>query len=431
MKRFFLVLFCLLSVLGLKANHWNPDPYQFSNSMNVVGVVEINGLEQATDALELGAFCDSDCRGSEMLTFYPGLNRYLVFLTIYGESGNEFMFRLYDHNAHLELNADCEQTITFVADEVVGNTIDPYVFAFTGEISVYTVDARPMPDTAGIVVGMGTFFENDTCTLSATPNVGFAFVDWTEDGQSVSTCPDYTFPVTSNRILIANFSLITYEISVEAVPENGGTVIGSGLYGYGSLATVEAQANDTYHFINWKEDGEVVSTEAVYAFVVDRPRRLVASFAQICYVVTVAADPAQGGTVQGGGNYIEGSTCHLKASPAQNYEFAYWTEADEVVSTESEWSFVVDDNRGFVAHFVYYDGVGEQENTLLVYPNPTEGTIQVEGVTGSTVRLFDLNGRLLLALPNGIDKTQLDLTPLSKGCYFLQMGNVTRKVVKR
>lgn len=502
MRRWFLMLLCLLPMLGLKANHWEPDPYLFPDNMNVVGVIEINGLEQTSEALELGAFCDAECRGSEMLTYYPGLNRYLAFLTIYGEAGNEFTFRLYDHNAQLELNLDCNQSLQFVANGVVGNVTEPFVISFTGgtcTISVnvepevggaatgggtftigetctltatpyptyffsrwsengetvsvdsifsfvatgdrsltaefervtYWVDARPMPDTAGVVEGMGSFVENDTCTLSAMANEGFTFVDWTEDGQVVSTSLEITFTVTSNRFLVANFSLNTYEITLEALPEEGGTVMGEGLYDYGAMATVEAQSHDTYYFINWTEDGELVSTEAAYAFVVDRPRHLVATFAQQCYTVEVAADPAQGGTVQGGGNYIEGTICHLKACPSQNYVFSYWTEGGNVISTEPEWSFVVEGNRSFVAHFVYYDGLLEKENALSVFPNPTEGMVHLEGVDGTIIRLFDMFGRMLLETSVPANRTQLDLSPLPTGCYFLKVGETVKIILKR
>ena len=85
MKRFLLLLFLLSSSLWSLANHWVPDPHQFSNNMNMVGVIEINGVEQTTDAFELGAFYGSECRGSEMLAYYEGLDRYMVFMTLYGE----------------------------------------------------------------------------------------------------------------------------------------------------------------------------------------------------------------------------------------------------------------------------------------------------------------------------------------------------------
>ena len=51
-----------------------------------------------------------------------------------------------------------------------------------------------------------TFDEGESCTLIATPNTGYSFVNWTENGTAVSTNANYTFNVTNNRDLVANFS---------------------------------------------------------------------------------------------------------------------------------------------------------------------------------------------------------------------------------
>jgi hypothetical protein len=52
----------------------------------------------------------------------------------------------------------------------------------------------------------GTFNYGTSCTVTATPNADYHFVNWTENGTSVSTEASYTFTVTSGRDLVANFS---------------------------------------------------------------------------------------------------------------------------------------------------------------------------------------------------------------------------------
>lgn len=284
-----------------------------------------------------------------MLAFFDGLNRYMVFLTLHGESGNAFDFRLYDHASQQELTLTCDQTIQFVPNNVVGSIIDPYVFSFVG--TAFVIEAQAVPDTAGLIEGMGTYFEGDYCTLKASANTGFSFVNWTENGNQVSTDTIYTFAVLSDRSLTANFVIHTYEITAECEPEEGGAVVGGGVYDYGSMATLEAVPNEAYYFIRWEEDGEMVSTNPTYSFAVVRDRHLVAVFAQSCFVVEAFADPETGGTVEGAGNYIEGTTCHLTARPNQGYSFVNWTEDGTEVSTNANYAFVVDGNRSLVAHF--------------------------------------------------------------------------------
>ena len=111
--------------------HWNVNVNQFASNMTVTGIIQIEGVEQSVPSLEIGAFCNGECRGRQLLTYYPQVDRYLVFLMLYGEDGDVFTFRLYDHEASEELTAGCASVITFEADAIVGSFLAPYVFNFT------------------------------------------------------------------------------------------------------------------------------------------------------------------------------------------------------------------------------------------------------------------------------------------------------------
>lgn len=50
-----------------------------------------------------------------------------------------------------------------------------------------------------------TFNYGETATITAVPNEGYAFVNWTNDGQVVSTEATYEFQVTTDADLVANF----------------------------------------------------------------------------------------------------------------------------------------------------------------------------------------------------------------------------------
>ena len=53
--------------------------------------------------------------------------------------------------------------------------------------------------------GVGVYSAGVGCTLTATASEGFTFVNWTENGEVVSTDAEYTFTVTADRSLVANF----------------------------------------------------------------------------------------------------------------------------------------------------------------------------------------------------------------------------------
>lgn len=69
------------------------------------------------------------------------------------------------------------------------------------------------------------------------------------------------------------------------------------------------------------------------------------------YTVTLSVDPSGGGAVTGAGQYQEGATATITATPADGYTFNGWTENGEMVSTSESYTFAVTGNRAFVAGF--------------------------------------------------------------------------------
>ena len=62
-------------------------------------------------------------------------------------------------------------------------------------------------------MGSATITQQPDCfndaIVTATPNQGFIFVNWTKNGEVVSTEATYTFTLTENTVLVANFSQVT------------------------------------------------------------------------------------------------------------------------------------------------------------------------------------------------------------------------------
>ncbi len=112
------------------AYHWDVNIHQYPGNMTAIGVIQIDGVEQTTPTLEIGAFCNDECRGRQLLTYYPQVDRYMVFLMLYGEDGDEMSFKLYDHILEQELMLSCTSLVTFAANTAMGNPVNPYVFNF-------------------------------------------------------------------------------------------------------------------------------------------------------------------------------------------------------------------------------------------------------------------------------------------------------------
>lgn len=222
---------------------------------------------------------------------------------------------------------------------------------FQAQPQNYNISVSANPTNGGTVTGGGSYQQGQSCTVNATPATGYNFVRWTENGQQVSTNASYTFTVTGNRTLVAQFQLQSFSITASADPNNGGTVTGGGTYNYGQSCTLSATPATGYTFVNWTKNGQQVSTNASYTFNVTSSGAYVAHFQIQSYNIAVVAKPANGGTVTGGGTYTYGQNCTITATANEGYDFINWTENNIPVSTNPSYSFNVTGNHSFAANF--------------------------------------------------------------------------------
>ena len=78
-----------------------------------------------------------------------------------------------------------------------------------------TVATSPSSASAGTTAGDGAYALGSTVTVVATPKTGNAFVNWTENGQSVTNSPVYKFTGNGNRALVANFAASTQNVTFD------------------------------------------------------------------------------------------------------------------------------------------------------------------------------------------------------------------------
>lgn len=316
-----------------------------------------------------------------------------------------------------------------------------YTFVVTGNrnlvanftMSTYTITATADPTTGGTVAGGGTFNQGQSCTLTATPATGYNFVNWTKNGQQVSTNATYTFTVTESATYVAHFQLQSFTISLSANPANAGTVSGDGNYNYGESCTVIARPNQRYEFINWTENGVEVSTEQSFTFTVTANRSLVANFGMPMVEIRALVDPEEAASITGTGTYEYGETVTLTLTRNEDWAFMNWTEDGIEVSTEIVYTFVATQSRDLVAHFEFTASVGENNIAAKVYPNPTQGEITLEGEGINHVRIVNAYGQVVYNAKVEGEQIRIDLSDVAKGIYMMHIeaesGQAVRKIV--
>ena len=133
-------------------NHWTPITGTQYN-MTMSGIILINGIEQMTTSLEVGAFCGDECRGSMLPEFFPPSGQYVVALTVVSnqQSGEEITFRLYDHAIGQELDLVSVNDITFENNAMIGTMGAWYEFSFvsSSQPQTYTLDITGYGNNAG------------------------------------------------------------------------------------------------------------------------------------------------------------------------------------------------------------------------------------------------------------------------------------------
>ncbi len=231
----------------------------------------------------------------------------------------------------------------------------------------FTIDCSANPSQGGSTSGCGVFKFNQEVTVTAAPKTGWSFVNWMEGSSVVSTERSYKFTVRGSRNLTANFKINSYSIICAANPEEGGVTEGCGAYEYGETAILKALPNQGWSFVNWTENGNVVSTNNEYSFNVTGPRNLTANFSINSYSINCESEPSQGGTTSGCGTFKYGTEITLTASPKANYDFVNWTENGVEVSTKENYSFTVTGNRNLKANFSL------ETHTVTCTSVPSEG----------------------------------------------------------
>lgn len=262
-----------------------------------------------------------------------------------------------------------------------------YTWSFT-TIPVIAISSNPV--AGGVAIGAGTFAAGSAVAVAATPNTGYIFVNWTENGTAVSTSPSYPFKISGNRTLVANFAVLVpgqVAIVLASNPIAGGTSTGSGAYATGASVTVAATPNAGYTFVNWTEGATVVSTSPSYQFIAAGSRTLTANYTIVPasqFAVVLSSNPAAGGTTIGSGSYNAAASVTVTATANTGYTFVNWTENGNIVSTSPGYTFVLNANKTLVANFTanaYTLTVISVNGTVVINPN------QATYAYGSSVQL--------------------------------------------
>ena len=222
------------------------------------------------------------------------------------------------------------------------------------DFNQYSITGTPNVADRGTVSGSATVNYLTSVVLTATPETGYHFVNWTNaGGDELSTEASITIQALRDSAVTAHFDINVYDITVNVVADGMGGVAGAEPTEHFQSVTLTATANYGYHFVNWtSEAGDVLGTESTLPLAPTADVVVNANFDYNQYTVTATTEYAYMGSVDGGAtvNYLESVT--LEASPATGYHFVNWTDAsDNVLGTETTLSVQALRDSIVTAHF--------------------------------------------------------------------------------
>ncbi len=240
---------------------------------------------------------------------------------------------------------------------------------------------------AAMVTNLGTVFRYNSNfglragEITATANPNYNFVNWTKNGTVVSTNTSYTFTVNGSASYVANFEAnpvcdVVFELNDSygdgwtgnnLVVEANGTSQELTLYdGYSVTFNIQFATGD-HVTLSWIEGSDLDECSFTVRYghtgvvILEKPQSSFDSFfsyefdvdcAAYTYDITATANPAEGGTVSGAGEYYKGQHCTLTATAEPGYAFLYWTKNGTPVSSQASYTFHVTEDATYVANFV-------------------------------------------------------------------------------
>ncbi len=247
-------------------------------------------------------------------------------------------------------------------------------------------------------------------SVEAQVKGNYTFKEWTTGSEKTSNNPaNFTAKSSVNAVHIASFEAIVMR-TLTVVAGTGGKCRAklnnswsdyySGSHTFtdivdGTKVTIEALADNGYHFLKWTDSG--APTSVTREITVDSNKTITAQFEVDSldeFQVTYEAIPNGSATMDGAGTYTDGETCKIKVNVSAGYILGdVFVDGIKVpLNSQNEYSFVVEKN---IKVTINCDLIPEPDKFTLTVRTDTNDTTQGGVGIGSAKNLAADSGEFV------------------------------------
>lgn len=312
-------------------DHTPGDPYTISGS---------NGMSK-TDSTFLGWSAKADGTGAEIGFYQPG--------DVINPTENISLYAMWNTKAKYDATVYTYLDGELTDDSDIHGTVRELYLSKDGVEYIELVRIEE-----------GVYF------TKITGNGKFLLYNKNADGTYTQVSDQQLVIYNNKGSMEVHYYSVTYDANggnFEADPGQQNYLVGESI-----TAVNDVPTKSGFNFIGWQVNGgNVVDPGENVTSSIETPITLVAQWEKY-YSVETIADPVNGGSTTGAGNYKAGEDVTVTAVASDGYRFDGWYDEDNVLLTENvEYSFTINADRTLTAKFELI------KYTVATMASPAEG----------------------------------------------------------
>ena len=198
--------------------------------------------------------------------------------------------------------------------------------------------------------GSGLYDENDSVQISAHPNLGYTFSNWTGGSVVDENSSSTTIVVNQDLNLTAHFNLNQHTLNLSA---NAGGLVNevNSSYDYGSIVSLSATPYSGYEFTSWDGNATFENQFSLLPLMPLLPATQILPLFFTAKKYTLAVSVIGNGSTSGAGTYSHGENITFQHKQDEGYTFDKWQGTESLIQNNSTLTIMIFQDLNLTATF--------------------------------------------------------------------------------